>query len=103
MSSTPVPPQTKTHTLAVTLPERVVRLLGQTPQEAAQRLKELALVELFRQGTVSSGWAAEQLGIRKADFLDLLFSHDVACFDLSEDDLRQQVDVATTRNGQSTS
>jgi predicted HTH domain antitoxin len=103
MSSLPVSPHTKTSTLSVTLPQSVVQLLGQTPDEAALHLKELALVELFRQGEVSSGWAAEQLGISKTDFLDLLFRHDVPYFDLSEEELREQVETAMPRNGQSTS
>jgi hypothetical protein len=52
---------------------------------------------------VSSGWAAEQLGVSKTDFLDLLFRHDVPYFDLSEEELREQVETAMPRNGQSTS
>jgi predicted HTH domain antitoxin len=67
-------------------------LLGPTPHAAARHLQELALIELFRQGEVSSGWAAEQLWISKTAFLDLLFRHDVAYFDMSEDELSQQVD-----------
>jgi predicted HTH domain antitoxin len=103
MSASPVPSQTKMCTVPVNLPESVVRLLGSTPQEAALRLKELALIELFRQGEVSSGWAAEQLGISKDDLLELLFSHDVPYFDLSEEELRQQVQVAMPRKDRSTS
>ena len=89
--------------LAVELPESVVQRLGQTTQEATRHLAELAFIELFRQGEVSSGWAAEQLGISKSDFLDMLFSHDVPYFDLSEEELRQQVEVAIPGQARSTS
>jgi len=102
MSGSSVSSHTKTCTLPVELSETVVHLLGPTPEEAVRRLAELALVELFRQGKVSSGWAAEQLGIGKADFLDLLFGHDVPYFDLSEEELRQQVEAMPPRNARST-
>jgi predicted HTH domain antitoxin len=103
MSSPSVSSQPKSQTVAIDLPEIVVQLLGPTLQDATRHIKELAFVELFRQGEVSSGWAAEQLGISKTDFLDLLFSHDVPYFDLSEEELRQQVHAAMPRNGRSTS
>jgi predicted HTH domain antitoxin len=103
MSTSPVSSRSKARTLAVDLPESVVQLLGSTPQDAARRLAELAFVELFRRGDVSSGWAAEQLGMSKSDFLDLLFSQDVPYFDLSEEELRQQVQVAKSRSDRSTS
>jgi predicted HTH domain antitoxin len=67
------------------------------------RLKELALIELFRQGEVSSGWAAEHLGIGKDDFLDLLYDHGVPYIDMSEEELRQQVEVAMSRRARSPS
>ena len=104
MSSSPVFPQSKMCTLAVELPESVVKLLGPTYEDAARHLAELAYVELFRQGQVSSGWAAEHLGISKDDFLELLYAHDVPYFDMSEEELRQQVEVAMAlRKARSTS
>jgi predicted HTH domain antitoxin len=103
MSSPSASPRPQTGTIAVELPAVVVQLLGPTLEEAARHLKELAFIELFRQGEVSSGWAAEQLGISKTDFLDLLYSHDVPYFDLSEEELRQQVETAMPRNDRSTS
>lgn len=81
-------------TLAVELPESVVRKLGRTTQDATRHLAELAIVELFRQGEVSSGWAARQLGIGKDDFIRLLARHGVPYIDLSEEELRQQVEAA---------
>jgi predicted HTH domain antitoxin len=104
MSSSPTSRQLKTCTLAVDLPERVVKLLGPTTEDATRHLAELAYVELFRLGKVSSGWAAERLGISKDDFLELLHSHDVPYIDMSEEELRQQVEVAMSlRKAQSTS
>jgi predicted HTH domain antitoxin len=103
MSTSSRPARSKTCRLTVELPESVVRLLGPSPEDAARHLAELAYVELFRQGEVSSGWAAEQLGITKDDFLDLLFRHDVPYIDMSEDELRRQVEVAMPGYRRSTS
>jgi predicted HTH domain antitoxin len=103
MSSPPSSPRPKTCSLTVELPESVVQLLGSTTEQAARHLAELAFIDLFRRGEVSSGWAAEHLKIDKRDFLDLLFDHDVPYFDLSEDELRQQVEAAMPRQDRSTS
>lgn len=94
MSSSPVSSWSKTCSLTVELPENVVGLLAPTLREASARLAELALVELFRQGEVSSGWAAAHLGMSKDEFLDLLARYDVPYLDLSEEALRQQVQLA---------
>ena len=84
----------KVRALAVELPESVVQKLGKSTQEATRHLAELAFVELFRQGEVSSGWAARQLGIGKDEFIRLLAKHQVPYIDLTEEELRQQVEAA---------
>ena len=94
MSTSPVSSRSERHTLTVELPESVVRKLGQTTAEATRHLAELAFIELFRQGEVSSGWAARQLGIDKDDFIRLLAKHRVPYIDLSEEELRQQLEAA---------
>lgn len=81
-------------TLAVELPERVVQKLGRTTQDATRHLVELAFVELFRQGEVSSGWAAQQLGIAKDEFIRLLARHGVPYIDMSEEEFLQQLEAA---------
>lgn len=87
MSSPPSSPRPKTRTLSVELPESVVKLLGPTVRAVTWRLVELAFVELFRQGEVSSGWAARQLNIGKDDFLDLLIKHGVPYVDMTAERL----------------
>src|SRR5687767_6610649 len=97
MSSPPASSTTKTSTLTVALPESVVQLLGPTPEDATRHLAELAYVELFRQGKVSSGWAAEKLGISKDDFRELLNTHDVPYIDMTGEELRRDVEAAMAR------
>ena len=94
MSSPPATSQSKRRTLAVELPECVVQLVGSTSEDAARHLAELALVDLFRQGQVSSGWAARQLEISKDACIALLAKHDVPYIGMSEDEFLQQLQEA---------
>ena len=103
MSSSPASSQSKTRTLAVELPESVVKLLGESTETATRHLAELAYIELFRQGELSSGWAAEKLGISKDEFRELLYAHDVPYIDMSEEELRQEVEATMIRRARSTS
>jgi hypothetical protein len=81
----------------VDLPEELLLLFGPTPTKAAVCLKKLALVELFRRGEVSSGYAASVLGTSKGEFIALLAAHDVPYIDVSEEELRQQFEAAKPR------
>jgi predicted HTH domain antitoxin len=83
-----------TDSCVVRLPAEVVRLLGATRDEAAEYLARLALIELFRRGEVSSGYAAEVLGMSKSEFITLLVEHKVPYIDLSEEELRRDLEVA---------
>jgi predicted HTH domain antitoxin len=83
--------------VVVDLPEELLKLLGPTPTEAAACLKKLALIELFRRGEVSSGYAAKTLGISKSEFIDLLGEHEVPYVDASEEELREQFEAAKPR------
>lgn len=91
-------PRLKALTIAVELPESVVQLLAPTPRAAARRLAELAFIELYRQGEVSSGWAAEQLKMTKIDFIELLARHEVPYIDLSEQEFLRQLRAAAPEN-----
>jgi predicted HTH domain antitoxin len=89
-------PSTQSDTVAITveLPRQALEFLGLTPDETAMYLRKLALIELFRRGEVSSGWAAERLGMSKSDFIDLLAQHEVPYFNLTAEELRQDVEAA---------
>ncbi len=84
----------KSRTLNVSLPEQAIELLGPAPEQAARELQILAFIELFRRGEISSGWAAEYLGIGRWDFIELLAKHDVPYIDMTEEELRKDVEVA---------
>jgi predicted HTH domain antitoxin len=62
--------------------------------EAGVRLSELAVIELFREGRLSTGRAARLLGLTSAAFVELLSRHGVPYLDDSEEELRQQVEAS---------
>ena len=75
-------PQPTESAVVVELPKEVVRILG------ANRAEEIVLIDLRRRGLISGGYAARELGITKAELIDLLAKYEVPYLDLSEDALR---------------
>jgi predicted HTH domain antitoxin len=67
---------------------------GSSLNEAADSLKQLALIELFRWGEVSSGYAAEVLGMSRWDFIKLLGARGVPYVDMTPEELDEEVELA---------
>jgi predicted HTH domain antitoxin len=97
MSSSPVSPRSKTRILAIELPESVVQLLGPTTQQAARHLAEVALIDLFRQGELSGGKAAEALGLNREQWLNLLAQHGVPHAVVTEESLAHDLKTLADR------
>ena len=55
--------------------------VGQSPAALAELAQRAFLVRLYQLGQISSGRAAEILGITRHGFLDLLSAHGVSIFD----------------------
>ncbi|MCB1035650.1 MAG: UPF0175 family protein [Acidobacteria bacterium] len=80
--------------IEVELPRDLVAALNVDPSELGLRAREWILLELFQEGIISSGKAAEVLGMTKSAFLQLLDLHGLAYLDASLDDLERQQEVA---------
>jgi predicted HTH domain antitoxin len=65
---------------------------GEQTEEAAAR--ELIVLELYRQHRISSGKAAELLGANKTDFIHRASSLGIPYLDLTDDELRQEIEAA---------
>lgn len=76
-------------TVSIELPEDVVKLFGEKELEAS--LKKWTLLELVRTGKLSSGKAAEILGITRWEFMELMSSHDVPIANFPEEELERQM------------
>jgi predicted HTH domain antitoxin len=79
----------KTTSFHVELDERVVPLFAARKRDVSARLRELAVVELFREGRLSSGKAAEILDIERIEFFALLRHLGVPFFGYDAEELRR--------------
>ena len=78
----------------VALPPRLVAKLGKTGEERLKSAQEALVVDLFRRSEISSGLAAEFLGMDRQDFFDVLNRHKVSLFDCEDGVLEEQVATA---------
>lgn len=57
--------------LKIKVPNELVELLG-SKEEAEKEITQSAVIEWFREGRISSGKAAELLGMSLNEFIDML-------------------------------
>src|SRR4051812_35397085 len=79
--------------IEIALPSGITGLLGSSPEDVAACLKKLAFIELFRRGEISTGYAAEVLGMDRWAFIQLLGEHGVPYVDMPEEEVREQVEL----------
>jgi len=77
-------------TLSVELDPELVTLLASLERPIQETARELIVLELYRRGAVSSGKAAELLGVPRQSFLDLASRVGVPYFRLTEAELEQE-------------
>jgi predicted HTH domain antitoxin len=63
------------------LPKDLLEALGIPESELGRQAREWVLLELFQEGKISSGKAAEVMGLSKAQFLDLLSQRNLPYLD----------------------
>ena len=80
--------------LTITIPETTLLALHATPEQASAKLRLAAAIKLYELGQLSSGVAAQLAGMPCTLFLTKLADHGVATFDQSEEELRQELNVA---------
>lgn len=77
----------------VELPSEVLDDFG-SAAAAAEHLRQFAVLDLVKRRKISRGKAAELLGISYCDILDLMAEWDIPVFDLTEEELDQEIVVA---------
>ena len=77
--------------ISLDLPRDLIGALDIPESDFPGRIKELIALELYREGHVSSGKAAELLGWSKLEFVRLLARHDIPYFRQSPDELAREV------------
>lgn len=76
--------------LSVELDPELVTLLEGLKRPIQESARELIVLELYRRGAVSSGKAAELLGLPRQSFLDMASRLNIPYFRLSEAELEQE-------------
>lgn len=74
-------------TVQLELPTDILDLPDLTEDSLRALAQEALIVRLYDQGLITSGWAAQALGLTRRAFLDLLGTYGVSEFD-------EQMDVA---------
>ena len=70
----------------IEIEEPLAALLHQTNQPVQQAGREMIVLELYRRGTISSGKAAELLGMERIDFIKHASRLGIPFFDMTEDE-----------------
>ncbi|MDE3259347.1 MAG: UPF0175 family protein [Gemmatimonadota bacterium] len=78
-------------TLTIDYSDDVLVALGYSPRQFGEEAKILVAVKLYELGRLSSGAAAKLAGIPKPLFLMKLADYGVDTFDLTEEDIQQDL------------
>jgi predicted HTH domain antitoxin len=78
----------------IELPRNLLAALNIPESELARQAKEWVLLELFLEGKISSGKAAEVLGLSKAQFIELLNQRNLPYLDADPEELEREVAAA---------
>lgn len=85
----------------VELPSEVLSLSGVSRDSLGRNAREWIVLELFREGRISSGKAAEILGLSKGQFIDLLHRLEIDYLDSSPSELGAELAWAESARGTS--
>jgi len=78
-------------TVTVEYGDEVLLALGVSPEQFGQELKLLTAIKLYELGRLSAGAAASLAEMPKPVFLSKLADYGVVSFDLTEEELRQDM------------
>lgn len=80
--------------IEIELPRDLLAALNIAETDLGRRAQEWVILELFQEGEISAGKAAEILGLTKARFLDLLSQRNLPYLDASPHELDRELAAA---------
>ena len=79
--------------VSLLLDDDLARLLADGPQPVDQAALELIVMELYRQGKISSGRSAEALRLTRLDFIQRASTLGIPYLRATEDDLERELHI----------
>jgi len=81
-------------TVQVELGEELLELLESLDRPVQQSARELIVLELYRQGRIAAGKAAELFGLSRSDFLQVASQAGVPYFDMTAREWNEEVSAS---------
>jgi len=78
-------------TIPIEYPSEVLDMLATSYQDSAGMLKEAATLEFYREGKLSSGKAAELLGMERFEFIRYAGMKGIPYIRMTQDELKDEV------------
>ena len=75
-------------TISIEFPEEIIELFGE--EELKSSVRKLSVLDLVKKGKLSSGKAAEILGITRWDFMELMSEYDIPIASFPPEELERQ-------------
>ncbi len=72
----------------------IISLITPKKQEVPQRVKEMVIIELFRERRISTGKAAQILGMKRIEFISLLSHLGIPYFQQDKEELSKEFSQA---------
>lgn len=83
-----------THRVEIELPQDLMAVLNVPEADLSRRAREWVILELFQEGEISSGKAAEILGLSRSRFLELLNARKLPYLDAGPGELERDLAAA---------
>lgn len=80
-------------TIEITLPSEMLDRLSTTYQDSADLIKEAAVLELYREGKISSGKAAEILRMERFEFIKYAGMKGIPFIRITPEELEEEVKI----------
>jgi len=80
--------------ISVSLDEKFLSFVAKKRKDIPEKLKELSILELYRRKEISSGKAAELLGMERFEFVRYASRLGIPFFDMSKEELEKDLEVA---------
>jgi len=80
--------------VSIELDEKFLSFVAKKRKDIPKKLKELSVLELYRRKDISSGKAAEFLGMERFEFVRYASRLGIPFFDMSKEELEKDLEAA---------